>query len=390
MADPASRSRRPVLGLIVNPIAGLGGPVGLKGTDGPELAARALALGAAPRAATRATEALHALGASWPPDRPLPELLAAAGPMGEDAARDAGLETRRIGPSLHQPTTAEDTRAAATALLEAGADLLLFAGGDGTARDVAAAVGHGIVVLGVPAGVKIHSGVFAVGPAVAGRTAAAWLTVGRRAETDREVVDRAEGPGVAPRLYATLRVPADRAIQSRKAPSPAGDAAATQAIAADVVAGFQPGRRYVLGPGTTVAAIAAAAGVPATLVGVDVVEALGRPPASGAAARVIVADAGEAAVRAAVVGRPASIVVTPIGGQGFLFGRGNQQIPADVIRGVGREGLMVVATPRKLAALAGAPLLVDTGDPDVDRDLTGYVTVVTGYRERAVAAIAPA
>ncbi len=325
MADLVAGSRRPVLGLIVNPIAGLGGPAGLKGTDGPEIVARALALGAAPRAATRATEALHALRATWPPDGLPPEILAAAGPMGEDAARGAGLETRRIGPSLHQPTTAEDTCAAATALLEAGVDLLLFAGGDGTARDVATAVGHGVVVLGIPAGVKIQSGVFAVGPAAAGRTAAAWLATGRRAEADREVVDLAEGPGITPRLYGTLRVPVDRAIQSRKAPTPASDAKATQAIAADVVAGFEPGRRYVLGPGTTVAAISAAAGVPATLVGVDVVEALEPRPGDTSVARVIVADAGAAAVREAVAGRPFSIIVTPIGGQGFLFGRGNQQ-----------------------------------------------------------------
>jgi predicted polyphosphate/ATP-dependent NAD kinase len=277
----------------------------------------------------------------------------------------------------------------ATALVEAGADLLLFAGGDGTARDVAAAIGHGIVVLGIPAGVKVQSGVFAVGPAAAGRTAATWLMSARRAEVEREVVDLADGAGMVPRLYATLRVPAGRAIQSRKAPSPAGDAAAAQAIAADIVAGFQPGHRYVLGPGTTVAAIALAAGVTATLVGVDVIEALEREP-GGPAARVVAADAGGAAVRAAVAGRAASIIMTPIGGQGFLFGRGNQQIPADVIRAVGRQGLIVVATPRKLAALAAAPLLVDTGDPGLDRDLTGYVTVVTGYRERAVAAIAPA
>jgi predicted polyphosphate/ATP-dependent NAD kinase len=390
MADPDPGSRRPVVGLIVNPIAGLGGPVGLKGTDGPELAARARSLGAAPRAAIRASEALEALRAAWPPDRPLPDLLAAAGPMGVDAARDAGLEARGIGPAPGRPTTAEDTRAVATALLEAGVDLLLFAGGDGTARDIAAVIGHDIVVLGIPAGVKIQSGVFATSPVAAGRTAAAWLASRGRAELDREVVDLPDGPGIAPRLYATLRVPAGRAIQSRKAPSPASDAAATQAIAADVVAGFEPGHRYVLGPGTTVAAIALAAGVSATLVGVDVIEALEGGSGGGPAARVVAADAGATAVRAAVTGRAASIIVTPIGGQGFLFGRGNQQIPADVIRGVGRRGLLVVATPRKLAALAGAPLLVDTGDPELDRDLTGYVTVVTGYRERAVAAIAPA
>jgi predicted polyphosphate/ATP-dependent NAD kinase len=373
----------------VNPIAGLGGTVGLKGTDGPELAARALALGAAPRAAARATEALAGLVAAWPEGRPLPELLTTSGPMGEEAARGTGLEPHPIGAAPHEPSTAGDTRAAAAALRDAAVDLLLFAGGDGTARDVAAVIGHDLVALGIPAGVKVQSGVFGVSPAVAGRVAAAWLASRRRAEVEGDVIDLADGPGVTPRMYATMRVPAGSAIQSRKAPSPATDAAAMQAIATDVVGGFEPGRRYILGPGTTVRAVAERAGVSGTLIGVDVIEAAGRD-GPGPVAHVVVADAGASEVRAAVANRPSSIIVTPIGGQGFLFGRGNQQIPPDVIGAVGRSGLVVVATPRKLAALAGAPLLVETGDPEVDRSLAGYVPVVTGYRERAVVAIAPA
>jgi len=81
---------------------------------------------------------------------------------------------------------------------------------------------------------------------------------------------------------------------------------------------------------------------------------------------------------------PARIIVTPIGGQGFLFGRGNQQIGPEVIRKVGRGNIIVVSTSDKLRALRLQPLLVDTGDAEVDALLEGYFHVVTGYREQMV------
>jgi predicted polyphosphate/ATP-dependent NAD kinase len=366
------------IGLLVNPIAGLGGRVGLKGTDGADVVARALALGAVPAAGARAARALVRLVAEAPGGSVA--LVVAPGAMGQEPARAAGLTPAEVvGEVGAGPTTAEDTRRIARAM---EVDLLLFAGGDGTAADVLAAVGDGTPALGIPAGVKIHSGVYAVSPEAAGRIAAGLARGGRLDLVEAEVLDLDEEAyrrgEIAPRLAGYLRVPREpRLVQSRKAPSPASERVATEAIAADVVAHMEPGRSYVLGPGTTVRAVADRLGVPKTLVGVDVVR-------DGDLVR---ADATERQLVEIVEEGPAAIVVTPIGGQGFVFGRGNQQIGPSVVARVGRDHLLVLATPWKLASLGGAPLRVDTGDPEVDAMLAGHVQVITGYGERAVVRI---
>lgn len=363
------------IGLVVNPIAGVGGRVGLKGSDGEDVVRRALHLGAVPEAGARTVRALARLRSAETPF----ELLVAPGPMGEEAARAAGLDARVVGELAGRGTTAEDTRRIAIAMVKGErVDLLLFAGGDGTAADVLAAVGSSAPVLGIPAGVKIHSAAFAVSPEAAGVLAGEFARGSRVRFAEAEVLDLDEDAyrrgEIAPRLVGYLRVPEEpRLVQSRKAPSPAAEAVAMEAIAADVVEGMEPGRAYVLGPGTTVRAIAERLGMRKTLVGVDVIRD----------GRLVVADAGEDAILAVVDDGPASVVVTPIGGQGFVFGRGNQQIGPRVLRAVGRGHVIVVATRQKLASLAGMPLRVDTGDPEVDAELAGHVLVVTGYRDRA-------
>ena len=390
--------RTPVLGLVVNPIAGIGGAVGLKGSDGAETVQRALALGAVPHANDRAADALTRLAARWPAGRPRPQLLAGAGEMGETAARRAACEPLVVGEIAAGDTTAADTRRIVAAFAAAGADLILFAGGDGTARDVVAGLaGDRVPVIGIPAGVKIHSAVFATSPSTAGDLASAWLAspADRRRVVDREVVDLDEDAyqrgEIAPRLFGELPVPAgDGRIQARKEPTPVSDAAAIGAIAAELADTLAPDVPYVLGPGSTLRAIAERLGVRKTLVGVDVI-ALD----ADRACRIVAADARGSDLEALVAdGGPLAIVVTPIGGQGFLFGRGNQQIGASVIARVlstgGRDGILVVATPAKLAALGGRPLLVDTGDPAVDAMLGGHVSVVTGRRERTIYQIRPA
>jgi len=391
VAEPlASRAAdRPRVGLLVNPIAGLGGRVGLKGTDGEGTAALALARGAVPEAGARAAAALRRLLAAWPAGRSAPVVLAAGGAMGEDAGHEAGVAVHIVGPIPGPgPTTAADTRRLARALVDAGVDLLLVAGGDGTARDVCAAVGEDAVVLGIPAGVKILSSVFATSPSAAGELAAAFLAAPAGPTIEGEVVDLDEDAYrrgvVVPRLFGHLRVPRGRRLQGRKSPSPPEAGAAAAAIAADVVERMGPGRAWVLGPGSTVRAIADRIGVPKTLVGVDVVE-IGID-----GTRVLAADAAEADLLPIVRATPASIVLTPIGGQGFLLGRGNQPISAAVLRAAGPEAVVVVATAEKLAALAGRPLLVDTGDPALDAELAGHVRVITGYHEAAVVRIAAA
>ena len=397
-------ARATVLGLVVNPIAGIGGAVGLKGSDGAETVARAFALGAVPHGNERAADALTRFLARWPAGGPRPQVLTGAGEMGESAAIRAGLEPeivgRRAADRTGDPTATnpEDTRRIVAALAAAGVDLILFAGGDGTARDVAAGLaGTRVPVLGIPAGVKILSAVFALSPATAGDLAAAFLALapGRRRVVDREIVDldgaayrRGE---IAPRLFGELPVPTgDGRVQARKEPTPASDAAATAAIAADLVDSLAPGIRYVLGPGSTVRAVAERLGVAKTLVGVDVVEL-----DADRDARVVAADVRASQLDQLVMDEGLlAIVVTPIGGQGFLFGRGNQQIGASVIARVlstaGHDGIVVVATPAKLAALGGRPLLVDTGDPAVDALLDGHVRIVTGHRERTIYPVRPA
>ncbi len=390
---------RPRLGVIVNPIAGVGGTVGLKGSDGRAIVALALSRGAVPQAGTRATAALAALATRWPPDRDRPVLLAAPGPMGEESARLAGFEPVVVGSIADaSATTAADTRRLAAALMAAGAELLLVAGGDGTARDVCAALPAIAVVVGIPAGVKIHSAVFATSPRAAGELAAVFLTAdpGRRRTALGEVLDLDEDAyrrgEVAPRLFGELTVPAEeRRLQARKEPSPASEAGAAAALAAEIASSIVPGRRYVLGPGSTVRAVARALGVPKTLVGVDVVEA---SEPLGAPARLLAGDADGARVLELVAGHDTCLVLTPVGGQGFILGRGNQQLGPGVVRSVlerlGPDGLVVVATPAKLVALRGRPLLVDSGDPDLDAELAGHVRVVTGRGEVTVYPLAAA
>ncbi len=367
------------LGLIVNPMAGIGGSVGLKGSDGEEIQRRALELGAVPHAGDRAAQALVHL-------KSVPELEIITYPaeMGEDASVKAGFSPTVIGTITPGHTTAEDTRRAAREMEQLGVDLLLFAGGDGTARDIYEAVGTDLPVLGIPAGVKIHSAVFATNPASAGELAALYLQGKVTALREEEVMDIDEDAVrrgiVSARLYGYLKVPYRQSfVQSSKVES-IGEEAAKAALAEDIVERMENGCMYIIGPGTTTRAITDALGLPKTLIGVDVV--LDR--------KLIAGDANEAKLLALLQGHDGcvKIIVTPIGGQGYIFGRGNQQISPEIIRRVGRDNIIVVSTPGKLHALGHRPLLVDTGDPEVDEMLSGYMTVVTGYNERAVRKVA--
>lgn len=364
------------LGLIVNPVAGIGGRVGLKGSDGAEIQRKARELGAEPQALERAIQAIERLQKVEGL-----EIVTYPGEMGADAVRACGFEPVVAGIITPGATTAQDTRQAAREMQRLGVDLLLFAGGDGTARDVYEAVGLDQPALGIPAGVKIHSAVYATHPRSAGELAALYLQGRIEGLREAEVMDIDEKAfrqgALSARLYGYLRIPYRTGlVQSQKIPS-AGEGAARAAIAEDIVDKMEDGVLYIIGPGTTTRAIAEALGLAKTLLGVDVV--LDR--------KLIARDANEAQLLALLDEHKqcrARIVVTPIGGQGYLFGRGNQQISPKVIEKVGRDNAIVVSTPDKLYALGAQPLLVDTGDRAVDEMLSGYVQVVTGYNERAV------
>ena len=266
------------LGLIVNPIAGMGGRVGLKGTDGTDTVARARGLGAVPLSGERAATALavvaRALG-----DRV--ELVTPPGEMGESVARAAGFAPAVVGTITPGATTAADTARAVRAIEQRAVDLLLFAGGDGTARDVCRALAAELPVLGIPTGVKMHSAVYATTPRAAGEVAVRFLNEEATRERlahcrEAEVMDIDEeavrAGRVSARLYGYLRVPvAPSLVQRVKAGRGGGEAGELAAIAAEVVDRMADGRLYLLGPGTTTRAIADRLGIAKTLLGVDLV-----------------------------------------------------------------------------------------------------------------------
>jgi predicted polyphosphate/ATP-dependent NAD kinase len=362
------------LGLIVNPIAGMGGRLAFKGSDDIALVAEARARGERQVAPARAMEALRALAGL---DAGL-EVLAYAGEMGEQEAISAHLAPTVLG-ATGPATSAQDTRAAAMAMADRQVDLLLFAGGDGTAVDVLQAIGDRIPVLGIPAGVKMHSAVFAVNPRSAGALVASLVQDGVRSVRRAEVMDVDEAllraGSVSARLHGFLNVPdARRHLQNAKARSLGSEAAAQDAIAHHLIDHVLADGTWLIGPGTTTGVILAQLGLDTTLLGVDVVSV----------GRCEIADADERSLLELLKTQEAGIVVTPVGGQGFLFGRGNQQFSARVIEQVDRERIIVVSTEAKIARLAGAPLRVDTGDPGLDASLAGYTRVVVGYNREIV------
>jgi predicted polyphosphate/ATP-dependent NAD kinase len=346
----------------------MGGKVGLKGTDGPERLQEARRRGAVPVASAYARRALLRMANTLAEV----EILAGAAELGEIVVHGLGLQPTLIGPGAQALTTAHDTRIAATDILERGADLILFAGGDGTARDIVDVIGSKIPILGVPAGVKMHSAVFATNPENAGDVAARFLSAGNPALSlrDAEIVDveeQSQGLRVSTRLYGYARVPYERRrVQHAKAAARHDDDAALDATCREIAHGMRPGTLYLLGPGTTTQAIMRHAGVDGTLLGIDAL----------CDGRLVGYDLDERAILALLASYQAAwVIISVIGGQGCLFGRGNQQISAEVIKRVGRDRILVVSGLDKLLALDSQGLFVDTGDAAADAMLSGYVRV---------------
>ena len=205
------------IGLIVNPLAGIGGRVGLKGSDGIETQRRARELGAIPESLHRATVSLIPLLDL----RGTLEVVTFPSEMGETSARDAGFTPKVIGEIRSGSTTAEDTRRAVNKMSALEVDLILFAGGDGTARDVCSAIPSQFPCLGIPAGVKIHSAVYATNPKHAGELAGMYLK-GRARLREAEVLDLDEDAyragRISTRLVGTLHVPYRRLLRQNRPP----------------------------------------------------------------------------------------------------------------------------------------------------------------------------
>jgi predicted polyphosphate/ATP-dependent NAD kinase len=351
------------LGVLLNPIAGMGGRVGLHGTDGDALA-DAVRAGAVPVAPQRMRRALARLGAALPD----PEVVTVSGVMGAQVLPAGWIAETIWEPA--EPSTAADTRAAARRLADARVDLLLFGGGDGTARDLVEVLGDRVPVLGVPCGVKMHSGVFAISPEAAGEMAARYLR--RPGPVCRvDVLDLAPD-GVGAMAVATVPVAGDGLQRSKSGAAAGSDLAA---LGRSVVDRMEPGRIYLLGPGTTVAQVSEALAVPASLLGVDAV----------LDGRLVAADASESELRALLVDHPrATLVLGVVGGQGFLLGRGNQQLSPAVLAAVGPENIEIIASAEKVATLDPPVLRIDLDDRELGSRLCGFHRVRTSPRRSTV------
>jgi len=363
------------LGLIVNPIAGMGGRVGLKGTDGKEILAEAIRKGAteaAPSLALLALRELLPLGGSL-------TVLCASSDMGQNQCLALGLAHEVVYRCSPGQTDAEDTIRAARIMEQAGVDLIMFAGGDGTARNIFTAVETRVPVLGIPAGVKIHSPVYANSPKKAGQLAMEYFLDPKPTLRLEEVVDLDEAAlrngQMLTSLFGYLNVPYKWTyLQNKKAPTPLSDIDAQGAIALDVMDHMEDGILYIIGPGTTTKAVLTALGIQGTLMGIDVVKNR----------KLIARDCSEKELLALVVAGKTKLLLTPTGGQGYLLGRGNQQISPAVLKCIGKENMIILATDSKLVQQAGRPLLIFTGDRETDLRLSGYYKVKTGYHSEVM------
>nr|WP_255774540.1 ATP-NAD kinase family protein [Microbulbifer zhoushanensis] len=362
------------LGLVINPWAGVGGPAGLKGSDGAETVQQALEAGVEPQAQKRAATALAGLADF----RDRLEILCFANDMGETVARDAGLSVTVVGEAASEPTTPADSERAAQVIRDSGADLVVFVGGDGTARNMVNALGDDFPVLGIPAGVKMHSACFAISPRAGAevlRRLMAGQLVDLREREVRDIDEKSFREGrVSTRHYGELLVPEEgHFLQAVKNAGREVEELAVADVAADVVEDLDPETLYIVGPGSTTLAILDEVGCDGTLLGVDLL-------LDGA---LVAEDIGAAEIEAAIEGHqgPVKIILTAIGGQGHLIGRGNQQFSPAVLRAVGRDNLIVVATKTKITELGGRPLLVDSGDAGLDEQWSGFIRVITGYRD---------
>ncbi len=362
------------MGFLVNPIAGMGGRVGLKGTD--EVIEEAIEMGAtqlAPRRGVEFLQKVKELGLTKKI-----HLITCAASMGAEEVHSSALEAEILPMKIEAKTTAADTKRAVRLMVEHKVELIVFVGGDGTARDILDALSNADVpVLGVPAGVKMYSGIFAVNPMDAAYIVEAFLRKEAQIQ-EFEIMDADEAAirsdSFSIRLYGFLEGPfLPLRIQGSKQASPetVDEHDRQIAVARFVIEEMKPQATYILGPGTTVKCVADLLSVEKTVLGVDIYHE----------GKVAIDVNEETLLKEISDWQNTWIIVSPIGRQGILFGRGNQQISPRVIRLVGRERIIVLATIGKIRSVEGGILRVDTGDMKVDEMLKGYIRVATDYRE---------
>lgn len=364
------------LGLIINPVAGLGGSVGLKGSDG--MVEEALARGAVPQSERRTRVALQELLNL----KDYITIYTGPGNLGEALVKELGFSCVIMDREIS--TTAEDTRALTVWMMEQDLDLILFSGGDGTARDICSVANETSIFLGIPAGVKIHSPVYARSSTTAGRLAAMYLQGLVENTAEEEVLDIDEDQYrqeiINTKLYGYLHIPKESDYtQCRKCGTGSNEEDSIVAIADYVADTMKKDTFYLIGAGTTTRAVMRELELENTLIGVDLVYNYD----------LVANDIYGQQILDLIGDKPTKLIVTVTGGQGFLFGRGNQQLTPEVLRRIGKENIIILATKEKILKLRGQPLLVDTGDAELDQYLSGYHYVICDYNETIICKVCP-
>lgn len=366
------------IGLIINPIAGMGGRVGLKGTDGKEVLEKARSLGAEPEATTKASLMLQQLTALSKHVK----FLTGTGQMGANVLSEYDFNFDVIH-AVSGDSTQEDTIALVQALEDSEVELILFVGGDGTARDVHSALTTDIPVIGVPAGVKIYSAVHGNSPESAGRLAAGVITEKITTFNKAEVIDLDEtgfrNDEVNISVFGYLTVPVDEThMQNLKSPSPQSDANAQESIALDVIDNLEEETLYIVGSGTTPSEVLVRLDQPVTILGVDLLQNK----------KTIATDVNEQEIIDHLEALPdntsVKLIVTTMGGQGYVLGRGNQQLSEKVLSYIDKDDIIIVATPNKLRTLGNRDMLIYTLDTDINQKFSGYYKVTTGYGQKTM------
>ncbi len=373
-----------LIGVLVNPDAGLGGRLGFKGSDGRAEEARKA--GAEDRSGPRMNDTLNRLSELGFGDA---RFITCEGRMGSDWFPESPSPSNTIVGA--EPSSASDTARAVGEFLSLGVDLILYSGGDGTTRDIVTALeeaGQGdIPLVGVPAGVKMHSGCFAANTNAAAEVIHAWLG-GDLLLGTTEVMDLDEDAYRAGkwevRLYSEVKTPSSprwmQGAKTRVEASDEDDLLEGMARHIGELMEEDPELLIIWGTGGTLRTMARHLGLTKTVLGIDVMKG----------GKITASDVTEKALLELLEGHTggARILLSPMGGQGFLIGRGNLQISPEVIRRVGIDDILGIGTPAKLLTLRA--LRIDSGDETLDDEfrLKKYLKVLQGYRTTRLVKVA--
>jgi len=384
------------LGLVINPIAGVGGSVALKGSD--NVVKQALALGAELKANARTQTALQVLL----PYKDKITIYTVNNQMGEHVAKTLGFNVELVYQTSTNNTQATDTEQAIEALLSKQVDIILFAGGDGTARNIAKVVSLNaennslaqVPVLGIPAGCKIHSGVYAITPTAAGRVVELMVNKQLVTLTEGDVMDIDESlfrQGIVKaKRFGEMQIPSElRYMQAVKSGGKESNELVLQDISEDIISQMREKDEdlFIIGSGSTTDFLMQELGLDNTLLGVDLVKNQ----------MLVASDLTEKQLWQHLMlakqsnKKPQNIklIITLIGGQGHVFGRGNQQLSPRIIRFIleqkgGKENIIIIATKTKLIELDNKALISDTGDNDLDQLISGFMPITTGYKDQVL------